>query len=66
MKTKRFEGATQAEAEKLAADWIKSHPGCRVLDSKAIHASTIPEGTPIGTGGTWTLVLEYDDPANPA
>lgn len=61
-----FDAPTREEAEALAESWIKSHPGCRVISSKAIHASTLQRGVPIGVGGSWTLVLEYDDQPTPA
>jgi hypothetical protein len=60
-----FEASTKAGAEALAENWIKSHPGCRVIDSKAAHTSTMKRDTSIGSGGTWTLVLEYDDEPKP-
>ena len=61
-----FEAGTREEAEGLAAAFMKRHPGCRVIDRKAIHSSTMNPGTPISSGGDWTLVLEYDDEPKPA
>jgi hypothetical protein len=61
-----FQAATQPEAEALAANWIKSHPGCRVIDSRAMQVSVgaMRTGTPLA-GGTWTVVLEYEDEPKP-
>jgi hypothetical protein len=48
-----FEAATKQEAESLAESWIRSHPGCRVIESAATAT------------GRWRLVFEYDDKPRP-
>jgi hypothetical protein len=59
---KSFEAPTREEAEALAVGWIHTHPGYRVIESRAtlVNTSDAQSGTPI-MGGSWTVVLEGDD-----
>ena len=66
LKQKSFEGATRIEAERLAADWIRSQRGIRITHRRAtIAIGGDGTGTKLPTTtrppDRWTIVLEYED-----
>jgi hypothetical protein len=60
MKEKSFEGATQDEAERRAADWIKTQRGINVTRAIGTSAGSAKPPTAISIDG-WTVVVEYED-----
>lgn len=66
MKTKSFEGATEAEAQRRVADWIKSQPGIRVADTRIRAMSEGPAsgGQPIRPPNRWAIIVQYEDGSN--
>jgi hypothetical protein len=63
MKEQSFEGATEAEANQRAEEWIKSQSGITVTTRRVIAMSSgssqprrkiVPD--------SWTVIVEYDDP----
>jgi hypothetical protein len=64
MTQKMFEATTEAEAQKLADEWIKAHPGVRVI--KRIPARMKSFDTPLQGPSSvptqCTLFVEYEDP----
>ena len=62
MKTKRFYGATQAEAEKQAADWIASHPTVMIKNRRAIETNILSSETKQPkTPAEWVVAIDYED-----
>jgi hypothetical protein len=62
MKEKSFEGATQDEAERRAADWIKSQRGIKIINTRAIGTGAGSAKPPTAISlERWTVVVEYED-----
>ena len=60
MKEKSFEGTTRDEAERRAADWIKTQRGINVTRAIGTSAGSAKPPTAISIDG-WTVVVEYED-----
>jgi hypothetical protein len=62
MKEKSFEGTTRDEAERRAADWIKSQRGIKVINTRAIGTGAGSAKPPTAISlDRWTVVVEYED-----
>jgi hypothetical protein len=66
MKEKSFEGATEAEVQKLAEDWIKTQPGIRITNTRITTIASGPTrpGEPIRSPDGWTIIVEYEGGSN--
>jgi hypothetical protein len=64
MKEKSFEGATQAEADQLADDWVKWQTGITEKSRRAIMTRVGPGTSSVPPDERWVIVLEYDDGLN--
>lgn len=64
MTQKSFEAASEAEAQQLADEWIKSHPGITIRERRigGISISSGEKYRPIPTPDRWLVTVEYDDP----
>ena len=58
MKEKSFEGTTRDEAERRAADWIKTQRGINVINTRAAGSAKPPTAISLDR---WTVVVEYED-----
>jgi hypothetical protein len=67
-KEKSFQGTTRDEAERRAADWIKSQRGIRITHRRAIIVigdRTVTKPSTIKRPpDRWTIVVEYEDGQN--
>ena len=66
MKTRSFDGATHAEAEQLASDWIKTQPGIRIIDASTttIGSGDVRRGEKVRVPDRWTITLKYESRSN--
>ena len=57
MKAREFYGVTSDEANQRAADWIKSQPSVKVLNSRVVSTTVGPSEH---DSVSWVVVVKYE------
>ena len=61
MKAREFYGVTSDEANQRAADWIKSRPSIKVIDSRTVSTTV---GSSRHLSVNWVVVVKFEGDPN--
>jgi hypothetical protein len=57
MRAREFYGVTSDEANQRAADWIKSQPSVKVINSRTVSTTVGPSGH---DSVSWVVVVKFE------